>query len=120
MRERCPDCLMLMKIIKSPVAIGKIITIQGDDSTEIASFVFDQDTPKNADFCDERHIISIREIEERTGLDFSTPYLRKHRKSLRSDRPRCLRNSDVIHQERTNSISYDLRTPDTVASLDQE
>jgi endonuclease G len=34
----------------------------------VAPFILDQETPRDADYCD--HQVSVEEIEERSGLDF--------------------------------------------------
>ncbi len=51
-----------------PSGYWKIVAIKDDGSARVATFIFDQKTPKDADFCD--HLMTVDEIEQRSSLDF--------------------------------------------------
>jgi endonuclease G, mitochondrial len=53
-----------------PSGYWKIIIVPGEtiDSIKIGSFIFEQDTPRSDSIVD--HLVTINEIEERSGLDF--------------------------------------------------
>ena len=51
-----------------PSGYWKIVATKDGDSVKVAAFIFDQNTPRNADFCD--HLKTVDEIEHRSGLDF--------------------------------------------------
>ena len=53
-----------------PSGYWKIIATTKDGDIKIASFVFDQETERRAQICDDRFITNVRTIEERTNLDF--------------------------------------------------
>lgn len=52
-----------------PNGYWKIITLVKDDNIYRASFKFDQDTPKDANFCD--HLVSVEEIAKITKINFN-------------------------------------------------
>lgn len=54
-----------------PSGYWKIVMIAGENPllpTEVATFVFDQETPRDADICATQHKGSIAEVARRTGL----------------------------------------------------
>ncbi len=51
-----------------PSGYWKIVAINDGDSAKVAGFIFDQNTAKNADFCD--HLKTVDEIERKSGLNF--------------------------------------------------
>lgn len=53
-----------------PSGYWKIITTERNGIIKIAAFLFDQDTERDAMFCEERFITSVRTIESKTGLNF--------------------------------------------------
>ncbi len=53
---------------KVPSGYWKIVAIKDDGSAKVAGFFFDQNTPRDADFCD--HLNTVDDIEARSGLDF--------------------------------------------------
>jgi len=55
---------------KIPSGYWKIVSIQDSGPIRSAGFIFDQETPRNADYCGEDFVASIRTIERRTGLNF--------------------------------------------------
>ena len=53
-----------------PSGYWKVVSVAREGGAWAAGFVFDQDTPREARHCDQRHQTTVREIERRTGLDF--------------------------------------------------
>ena len=53
-----------------PSGYWKVVSVAREGGVRAAGFVFDQDTPREARHCDQRHRTTVREIERRTGLDF--------------------------------------------------
>ena len=53
-----------------PSGYWKVIATQTSDMIKIASFRFDQDTERSADFCDDRFVTTARAVEHATGLNF--------------------------------------------------
>ncbi len=53
---------------KVPSGYWKIIAVKDDGSAKVAGFFFDQNTPKDADFCD--HLNTVDDVERRSDLDF--------------------------------------------------
>jgi endonuclease G len=54
-----------------PSGYWKIVAVQptaGYDSIRVAGFIFDQDTPRDADVLD--YLVTVDEVEQRSGLDF--------------------------------------------------
>ncbi len=51
-----------------PSGYWKIVATQNGSSITTAAFVFDQDTPRNADMCS--HVATVDAVEQRSGLDF--------------------------------------------------
>ncbi len=51
-----------------PSAYWKIISIEDGGPIKVAAFYFDQNTGRDADFCD--HLETVDEIEQKSGLDF--------------------------------------------------
>ncbi len=51
-----------------PSAYWKIISIEEAGTIKVATFYFDQNTARAADFCD--HLKTVDEIEQKSGLDF--------------------------------------------------
>ena len=51
-----------------PSGYWKIVAIEDAGAIKVAAFFFDQDTPKNADYCG--HLKTVNEIEQRSGLEF--------------------------------------------------
>ena len=51
-----------------PSGYWKIVTIEAEGGAKIAAFFFDQDTPRDALYCD--HMTTVGEIEAMTGLKF--------------------------------------------------
>ncbi len=49
-----------------PTGFWKILAT--DDLGLLAAFIFEQDTPRNDDVAD--HLVSVNDIEQRSGLDF--------------------------------------------------
>jgi endonuclease G len=49
-----------------PTGFWKILATNELDF--LAAFIFEQDTPRNADVAD--HLVSVNEVEQRSGLDF--------------------------------------------------
>lgn len=54
-----------------PSGYWKIISLLGGGVIEVAGFVFDQETPRKADFCDTAYAVPVREIARRSGLTFA-------------------------------------------------
>ena len=53
-----------------PSGYWKIIATQGDGDIKIAAFLFEQETERNADYCADRFVTSVRNVERKTGLNF--------------------------------------------------
>ena len=53
-----------------PSSYWKIITTERNGVIKIAAFLFDQETERKANFCEERFITSSRKIERKSGLNF--------------------------------------------------
>ena len=53
-----------------PSGYWKIITTEMNGVIKIAAFLFDQETERKANFCEERFITSAHMIESKTGLNF--------------------------------------------------
>lgn len=53
-----------------PSGYWKIITRERDGVIKIASFLFDQETERTADFCDAKFTTNVRMIERKTSLNF--------------------------------------------------
>ena len=51
-----------------PSGYWKIVAVQASGAVCAAGFIFDQDTPRNADICD--HVATVDAVEQRRGLDF--------------------------------------------------
>ena len=51
-----------------PSGYWKIVAIQQDDGIDVAAFIMDQDTARNANFC--AHRATVDSVEQRSGLDF--------------------------------------------------
>jgi len=51
-----------------PSGYWKIICVEETDKIRTAAFIFDQNTPRNASVID--HLVTIREVERRSDLDF--------------------------------------------------
>lgn len=54
-----------------PSGYWKIVSLLRGDTLEVAGFVFDQETPRKADFCDNTFRTSVAEIAGRSGLTFA-------------------------------------------------
>ncbi len=54
-----------------PSGYWKIISLPVGGVTSAAGFVFDQETPRKADFCDTSYAVSVHEIARRSGLVFA-------------------------------------------------
>ncbi|MEP3115304.1 DNA/RNA non-specific endonuclease [Nisaea sp.] len=54
-----------------PSGYWKIISLPLAGVTAVAGFVFDQETPRKADFCDTAYAVSVSEIARRSGLAFA-------------------------------------------------
>ncbi len=52
-----------------PSAYWKVVALQDGKDIKWAGFIFDQATPRKADLCDGKFHHSLREIEERSGLN---------------------------------------------------
>lgn len=53
-----------------PSAYWKIVAVDDGSGVRTAGFVFDQDTDRRESHCDREKAASVREIEDRSGLDF--------------------------------------------------
>ena len=53
-----------------PSGYWKIIATEEDGDIRTAAFLFDQDTPRRADFCEESFVTSVRAIEDKAELNF--------------------------------------------------
>ena len=53
-----------------PSSYWKIIAMEENGDVKIAAFLFDQDTPRRADFCEESFVTSVRTIEDKAELNF--------------------------------------------------
>jgi len=53
-----------------PSGYWKIIAMEENGEIEVAAFLFDQDTPRRADYCEERFVTSVRTIEGKARLNF--------------------------------------------------
>jgi hypothetical protein len=51
-----------------PSGYWKIVAVRDGATAKMAAFYFDQDTPRNSDYCD--HLTTVDDIEMRSGLDF--------------------------------------------------
>jgi endonuclease G, mitochondrial len=51
-----------------PSGYWKIVAVIDGGAVSLAAFIFEQDTPRNSDFC--THGTTVREVERRSGLDF--------------------------------------------------
>ena len=51
-----------------PSGYWKVAAVDDNSTVKVAAFVFEQDTPRNADYCD--HLTTVNEIEDRSGLEF--------------------------------------------------
>ena len=51
-----------------PSGYWKIVATQDGNGTQVAAFIFDQDTPRDADICE--YVETVAEVERRSGLDF--------------------------------------------------
>lgn len=54
-----------------PSGYWKIISLLSGDVVDVAGFVFDQETPRKADFCDKAYAAPVSEIARRSGLTFA-------------------------------------------------
>ena len=52
-----------------PSGYWKIVATERNDIIEIAAFLFDQETERRANFCEEQFVTSVRTIENKTGLN---------------------------------------------------
>ncbi len=70
MKEKCHNFQKEDEPHKVPSGYWKIVIVLGNsiDSIKAASFIFDQDTPRSDKVIN--HLVTINEIEERSGLDF--------------------------------------------------
>ena len=55
---------------KVPSGYWKIISTEKNGVIKVAAFLFDQETERRAEFCEQRFISSVRMIESKTGLNF--------------------------------------------------
>lgn len=55
---------------RTPTGYWKIVAVDDDGFLRVAAFVFPQRTPRNRNFCWARHLVTVDEVERRTGLDF--------------------------------------------------
>ena len=53
-----------------PSGYWKIVATEADGDIKVASFVFDQETARGADYCAKEFVTNVRTVEDRTGLDF--------------------------------------------------
>ena len=53
-----------------PSGYWKIIAMEENGDVKIAAFLFDQDTPRRAEFCEESFVTSVRTIEDKAELNF--------------------------------------------------
>lgn len=53
-----------------PSGYWKIIAAKDGDNTRTAAFIFEQETERSADFCEERFQTNVRTIERKTRLNF--------------------------------------------------
>lgn len=53
-----------------PSGYWKIIATEDGDSTRTAAFIFEQETERSADYCEERFQTDMRTIERKTHLNF--------------------------------------------------
>lgn len=53
-----------------PSGYWKIIATKDGDNTRTAAFIFEQETERSADYCEERFQTDIRTIERKTRLNF--------------------------------------------------
>jgi endonuclease G len=51
-----------------PSGYWKIVALPDGATAKVAAFYFDQDTSRNSNYCD--HLITVDDIEARSGLDF--------------------------------------------------
>ncbi len=51
-----------------PSGYWKVVSVDHNATVKVAAFVFEQDTPRNANYCDK--LKSVNEIEDRSGLEF--------------------------------------------------
>jgi endonuclease G len=69
---------------KIPSGYWKIIAVPVNDTTlAIAAFIMNQDTPRGADFLD--YIVTVDEVERRSGLDFFWEMVDEIEERLESD-----------------------------------
>ena len=54
--------------LQVPSGYWKILAITQAGSVKVQAFIFDQDTPKDADYCD--HRTTVNEVEQRSALNF--------------------------------------------------
>jgi endonuclease G len=50
-----------------PSGYWKVVMIEPGDTIQVAAFIFDQNTPRTGTFC--QHLITVDELERRSGLD---------------------------------------------------
>ena len=72
-----------------PSGYWKIISMQREGHIKVASFVFDQETERRAEFCDEKFVSQVRTIESKAGLDFFSE-LRKEEQDELERKPSTL------------------------------
>ena len=53
-----------------PSGYWKVVAVDDGEVTKVAGFVFDQKTERDASHCKSEHVATVREIEDKTGLDF--------------------------------------------------
>ena len=57
---------------------------------KVAAFLFDQETERRANFCEEKFITSMRTIESKTGLNFFQALPEKEQEELETGPPSLL------------------------------
>jgi endonuclease G len=51
-----------------PSGYWKVVAIQKDDGIDVAAFIMEQETARNANYC--AHRVTVDTVEQRSGLDF--------------------------------------------------
>lgn len=66
-----------------PSGYWKIVAIEEDGIAQVIAFIMRQDTPRRSDVCE--HMVDVRTIERRTGLDFFPKLSRPRQDALEVD-----------------------------------